>query len=93
MPVNLTAPDPAALHPVAGVEIGTAMAGIRKAGRRDLTVLRLAEGASVAGVFTANRFCAAPVLLCREHLGAGQGIRALLVNTGTDSPWWFPPAA
>ena len=82
MPVNLTAPDPAALHPVAGVEIGTAMAGIRKAGRRDLTVLRLAEGASVAGVFTANRFCAAPVLLCREHLGAGQGIRALLVNTG-----------
>ncbi|HRZ61755.1 MAG TPA: bifunctional glutamate N-acetyltransferase/amino-acid acetyltransferase ArgJ [Rubrivivax sp.] len=82
MPVNLTAPDPAALHPVAGVEIGTAMAGIRKAGRRDLAVLRLAEGASVAGVFTANRFCAAPVLLCREHLGAGQGIRALLVNTG-----------
>ena len=82
MPVNLSAPDPAALVPVAGVELGTAMAGVRKANRRDVTVVRLAEGASVAGVFTANRFCAAPVLLCREHLAAGQGIRAILVNTG-----------
>ena len=82
MPVNLTAPDPASLHAVRGVEIGTAMAGVRKANRRDVTVVQLAEGASVAGVFTANRFCAAPVLLCREHLAAGQGIRAILVNTG-----------
>ena len=82
MPVNLKAPDPAALHAVRGVELGVAMAGIRKANRRDLTVVKLAEGSSVAGVFTANRFCAAPVLLCREHLAAGNGIRAILVNTG-----------
>ena len=82
MPVNLSAPDPAALHAVRGVELGVAMAGIRKANRRDLTVVTLAEGSSVAGVFTENRFCAAPVLLCREHLAAGKGIRAILVNTG-----------
>lgn len=82
MPVNLTAPNPQDLHPVAGVEIGIAMAGVRKANRKDLTVFRLAEGSSVAGVFTQNRFCAAPVQLCRERLAAGQPIRALLVNTG-----------
>jgi glutamate N-acetyltransferase / amino-acid N-acetyltransferase len=82
MPVNLNAPDPAALHAVRGVAIGTAMAGVRKANRRDVTVVQLAEGSSVAGVFTRNRFCAAPVLLCREHLAAGAGIRALLINTG-----------
>jgi glutamate N-acetyltransferase/amino-acid N-acetyltransferase len=82
MPVNLTAPDPASLHPVAGVEIGVAMAGVRKANRRDLTVMALAEGSSVAGVFTQNRFCAAPVQVCREHLAAGGGIRAIVVNTG-----------
>jgi glutamate N-acetyltransferase/amino-acid N-acetyltransferase len=82
MPVNLSAPDPASLHPVAGVRLGTAMAGIRKANRLDLLVLALAEGASVAGVFTQNRFCAAPVQLCREQLAAGEAIRALLINTG-----------
>ena len=67
---------------MAGVRIGTTMAGIRKAGRRDLTVVEIAEGSSVAGVFTLNRFCAAPVQLCRRHLEAGLGIRALLINTG-----------
>jgi glutamate N-acetyltransferase/amino-acid N-acetyltransferase len=82
MPVNLQAPKPEDLHPVAGVRIGVAMAGIRKANRRDLVVVALDEGASVAGVFTQNRFCAAPVQLCREHLAAGGGIRALLINTG-----------
>jgi glutamate N-acetyltransferase/amino-acid N-acetyltransferase len=82
MPVNLAAPNPAELHPVAGVEIGIAMAGVRKADRRDLTVVKLAEGAAVAGVFTQNRFCAAPVQLCRRHLEADAGVRALLVNTG-----------
>ena len=85
MPVNLSAPDPADLHPVAGLRIGTAMAGIRKANRRDLVVFLLDEGAAVAGVFTKNRFCAAPVQLCRQHLASvapGRGIRALLVNTG-----------
>ncbi|MFM2067068.1 MAG: arginine biosynthesis bifunctional protein ArgJ [Pseudomonadota bacterium] len=84
MPVNLQAPDPAALHPVAGVTLGITMAGVRKANRRDLTVIRLAPGSSVAGVFTSNRFCAAPVQLCRQHLAAtgGQDVRALVINTG-----------
>jgi len=82
MPVNLTAPDPSSLHPVAGVRIGTAMAGVRKANRRDLVVFALDEGAAVAGVFTKNRFCAAPVQLCREHLAAGAGVRAIVINTG-----------
>ena len=83
MPVNLAAPDPSALHPVAGLELGTARAGIRKPGRRDLLVVRLAAGARAAGVLTRNRFCAAPVIVCREHLAASAGaIRALVVNTG-----------
>ncbi|MDH4428535.1 MAG: bifunctional glutamate N-acetyltransferase/amino-acid acetyltransferase ArgJ [Acidovorax sp.] len=82
MPVNLSAPVAADLHPVAGVRIGVAEAGIRKANRKDLTVFLLDEGASVAGVFTKNRFCAAPVQLSREHLAAGQGIRAMVINTG-----------
>lgn len=82
MPVNLDAPDPQQLHPVAGLRIGVAMAGIRKANRRDLVVFELAEGSSVAGVFTSNRFCAAPVQLCREHLAGSGPLRALLVNTG-----------
>ena len=82
MPVNLQAPDPASLHPVPGLNLGVAMAGIRKAQRRDLLVIALDAGASVAGVFTQNRFCAAPVQVCREHLGTASGVRALLVNTG-----------
>ena len=82
MPVNLVAPDPASLHAVAGVQLGAAQAGIRKPGRFDLLVLSLVEGASVAGVFTRNRFCAAPVQVCRDHLGAAVGIRALVINTG-----------
>lgn len=83
MPVNLRVPGRTALRPVPGVAIGTAMAGIRKASRRDLLVLQLAQGATAAGVFTTNRFCAAPVRVCREHLAASAGaIRALLVNTG-----------
>ncbi len=82
MPVNLTAPDPASLHPVPGVRLGITMAGVRKANRRDLSVIALDEGSAVAGVFTKNRFCAAPVQICREHLAAGQGVRAILVNTG-----------
>ncbi|MEP6739892.1 MAG: bifunctional glutamate N-acetyltransferase/amino-acid acetyltransferase ArgJ [Caldimonas sp.] len=82
MAVNLLPASAAVLHPVAGVAIGIAMAGVRKANRRDLTVVTLEAGASVAGVFTANRFCAAPVQLCREHLAAGGEVRAILVNTG-----------
>ncbi len=82
MAVNLEAPDPKDLHPVPGVRLGVAMAGVRKANRRDVTVIALDEGAQVAGVFTRNRFCAAPVQLCRKHLAAHSGTRALLVNTG-----------
>jgi len=82
MPVNLAAPVPASLNPVAGLELGVARAAIRKKDRRDLLVLRLAPGATVAGVFTTNRFCAAPVQVCREHLAEGAGVRAMVVNTG-----------
>jgi glutamate N-acetyltransferase/amino-acid N-acetyltransferase len=82
MPVNLPLPRREELLPVAGVELGWAEAGIRKANRKDLLVVRIADGASVGGVFTRNRFCAAPVTVCREHLAAGAGIRALVINTG-----------
>jgi len=81
MAVNLTAPTAAQLLPVPGVRIGVAEAGIRKANRKDLTVFLLEPGASVAGVFTQNRFCAAPVQVCRDHLARGD-IRALVINTG-----------
>ena len=82
MPVNLPLPDVATLFPIAGVRIGVTEAGVRKVGRKDLTVVLLDAGASVSGVFTSNRFCAAPVQLCREHLASGQSMRALLINTG-----------
>ena len=82
MPVNLPPLDPAQLQPVAGVRWGITEAGVRKAQRKDLSVMLLDEGASVAGVFTENRFCAAPVQVCREHLQAGQPIRAMVINTG-----------
>ncbi len=82
MPVNLTVTPAEALHPVGGVRIGTTMAGVRKANRRDLTVVALDVGSAVAGVFTQNRFCAAPVQLCRRHLATELGMRALLINTG-----------
>ncbi|MBL8463632.1 MAG: bifunctional glutamate N-acetyltransferase/amino-acid acetyltransferase ArgJ [Thauera sp.] len=81
MAVNLATPNPAELLPVKGVRLGVTEAGIRKANRRDLTVIALSEGSRVAGVFTQNRFCAAPVQVCRQHL-AGGAIRALLINTG-----------
>jgi glutamate N-acetyltransferase/amino-acid N-acetyltransferase len=82
MPVNLSAPDPASLLPIEGVRIGVTEAGIRKADRKDLTVVLLDERCSVSGVFTSNRFCAAPVQICRENLDAASVIRALLINTG-----------
>ena len=82
MPVNLQAPVAQDLLPVPGVSIGVAMAGIRKANRRDLVVFDLVEGSAVAGVFTTNRFCAAPVQLCQKHLAGGAAVRALLINTG-----------
>ena len=82
MAVNLHIPSDSAVFPVPGVEIGVTEAGIRKADRRDLTVFKLSPGSTVAGVFTRNRFCAAPVLVCQEHLAAGASIQALVINTG-----------
>ncbi len=82
MPVNLNPPLPDQLFPVAGLSLGVAAANIKKPGRKDLLVMTLREGGRAAGVFTQNRFCAAPVVVSRAHLGTGRGIRGLLVNTG-----------
>ena len=82
MPVNLNPPVAAQLLPVAGVSLGIAEANIKRENRKDLLVMQLCDGARVAGVFTKNRFCAAPVIVAREHLAQGDGIRALVVNTG-----------
>ena len=81
MPVLLSPPEAAALLPVPGVRLGVAEAAIRKLNRKDLTLIELAPGTRVAGVFTQNRFCAAPVQVCKANLPAG-GIRALVINTG-----------
>lgn len=80
MAVNLQAPT--SLLPVAGVRLGSAEAAIKKPGRKDILILEFAPGTRVAGVFTQNAFAAAPVQLCRERLGAGLNVRALLVNSG-----------
>ena len=82
MAVNFVPTAASDLHPVSGVRIGVVEAGVRKANRKDVTVMLIDEGASVAGVFTQNRFCAAPVQMCREHLAQNIGIRAILINTG-----------
>ena len=82
MPVNLTSPVATELLPVTGVTLGIAEAGIKRPNRKDLLVMQLCEGARVAGVFTTNRFCAAPVIVAREHLAHADGIKALLINTG-----------
>ena len=82
MPVNLSAPKAQSLLPVKGVQLGFAEANIRKQNRKDVLVIKLIEGTRVAGVFTKNQFCAAPVTLCKEHLASGNEIRALVVNTG-----------
>ncbi len=86
MAVNLPLPVAANLNPVAGIELGYAEAGIRKVNRKDLLVMKLAPTATVAGVFTTNRFCAAPVQVCKAHLEglriSGSPIHALVINTG-----------
>jgi glutamate N-acetyltransferase/amino-acid N-acetyltransferase len=87
MPVNLAAPLAYSLLDIEGIRIGVTEAGVRKANRKDVTVVLMDEGASVAGVFTQNRFCAAPVQVCREHLSlnrvtSADGIRAMVINTG-----------
>ena len=82
MPVNLQPPVASALLPVKGVLLGTAEASIKNPGRKDLLLIQLTAQATVAGVFTQNRFCAAPVIVAREHLAANKSVRALVVNTG-----------
>ena len=86
MPVNSPLPIASELSPVNGVRLGHAEAGIKRPGRKDVLIIELNEASSVAGVFTKNRFCAAPVQICREHLQAsansGANIRALIINTG-----------
>ncbi len=82
MPVKLSAPTPASLLPVRGVQLGFAKAHVRKPDRKDVLVITLPEGSRVTGVFTKNRFCAAPVILCKDFLSQMAGIRALLINTG-----------
>ncbi len=80
MAVNYSAPS--SLLPVKGVRLGSIEAKLRYTGRDDLTLIELAEGSSVAGVFTQNAFCAAPVIICREHLEQTDGIRYLVINAG-----------
>lgn len=82
MPVNLPVPQLDGLFEVPGVRLGVASAGIKKPGRKDLVTMALSEGTLVDAVFTRNRFCAAPVQVCQEHLAGGAGIRALVINTG-----------
>jgi glutamate N-acetyltransferase/amino-acid N-acetyltransferase len=82
MPVNYHTPAADQLFPVNGVRLGVTAAAIRKPDRLDLTVFSLVPGTRVAGIFTANRFCAAPVQVCRRHLELGSDIRALVINTG-----------
>ena len=82
MPVNLQPPRKGDLLPISGVLLGTAEANIKKPNRKDLLVMQLTPQSTVAGVFTQNRFCAAPVIVAREHLASGKGIRALVINTG-----------
>ena len=77
MPVNLVTPDPTLLFAVPGIRLGIAAAGIKKPQHRDLTLIELAPGTRVAGVFTQNRFCAAPVTLCRQHLADRPAIREI----------------
>ncbi len=82
MPVNLTTPVAEQLLPVAGISLGVAEANIKYPNRKDVLVMQLCDGARVAGVFTQNRFCAAPVIVAKEHMAQGTSVKALLVNTG-----------
>ena len=82
MPVNLNPPVAEQLLPVAGVLLGITEANIKRENRKDLLIISLCDGARVAGVFTKNRFCAAPVIVAKEHLALSDGMRALVVNTG-----------
>ena len=79
--MSVSKPPLPVMHPVAGLRLGTTCAGIKQEGRRDLVLMALDEGTQVAAVFTRNAFCAAPVHVCRDHLGKSAP-RYLLTNTG-----------
>jgi len=87
MPVNLPEITPDSLTPIKGIRLGWAESNIKYPNRKDLLVIEIADGSAVSGVFTQNRFCAAPVTLCKKHLNAVKsnditGIKALVINTG-----------
>ncbi|MBU2925509.1 bifunctional glutamate N-acetyltransferase/amino-acid acetyltransferase ArgJ [Colwellia sp. 1_MG-2023] len=87
MPVNLPEIIPASLNPIEGIRLGWAESNIKKPNRKDLLIIEIADGSAVSGVFTQNRFCAAPVTLCKKHLNAVKNqavpsIKALVINTG-----------
>ncbi|MEW6992815.1 bifunctional glutamate N-acetyltransferase/amino-acid acetyltransferase ArgJ [Colwelliaceae bacterium MEBiC 14330] len=87
MPVNLPEITPALLTPIKGIRLGWAESNIKMPNRKDLLVIDIAQGSAVSGVFTQNRFCAAPVTLCKKHLALVasnhvSGIKALIINTG-----------
>ena len=82
MPVNFTPPTPGSLLPVPGIALGAAAGHIKKWDRNDVLLVVCDEGTVAGGVFTQNRFCAAPVTVCRAHLAASGRIRAIVVNAG-----------
>ncbi|MFD1243719.1 bifunctional glutamate N-acetyltransferase/amino-acid acetyltransferase ArgJ [Paralysiella testudinis] len=82
MAVNLQAADAAQILAIDGTQVYVGQAGVKKAGRDDLTLVVLNAANSVGAVFTQNRFCAAPVQIAKQHLAADAGIRALVINTG-----------
>ncbi|MBN8479679.1 MAG: bifunctional ornithine acetyltransferase/N-acetylglutamate synthase, partial [Burkholderiales bacterium] len=82
MPVRYTPPTPESLLPVPGVTLGATAARIKNWDRDDVLLVVCDPGTHAAGVFTRNRFCAAPVTVCRRHLAAGGRLRALVVNAG-----------
>lgn len=82
MAVNLQIPSQSEIYAVAGVDIGIAAAGIRKPDHNDVTIFSLSNNSRVAGVFTQNRFCAAPVHVAKAHLASGKAPRAFVINTG-----------
>ena len=82
MPVNLPEINAELLHPINGIRLGWAEGGIKTTQRKDTLIIEIADNSAVSGVFTQNRFCAAPVTLCKQHLAESSGINALVINTG-----------
>ena len=83
MSVNLKAPKNHELYSIPGIQLGVAQAGIRYKSQKDLLVISIDNGANVAGIFTKNKFMAAPIIVAKEHLRFGKSTKALVVNTGS----------